>query len=495
MWTALDQAGYWQGEIVDRRKDNTLYPKWIAISAVHDVEGNITHYIASFTDITERKMAEAQISQLAYHDTLTGLLNRFSLKSQLEQALAMAHRDQRALAVMFLDMDRFKTINDTLGHAVGDKLLMEVANRLRNSVRESDIVARPGGDEFVVVLTEVEDATAAARLADKILQVLGQRYRLGKNELHSTVSIGLAFYPNDGDDGETLMKNADTAMYHAKSQGRNNIQFFTAEMNQVALKRLMLDQDLRVAVETRQFELHYQPQLDSRDGRIVGVEALVRWRHPRDGLISPGEFIPVAEETGLILQLGEWVLDEACRQLRAWQDVGIKDVTMAVNLSAHQLRSPVLLTQVAHALEKHGLAGTDLELEITESAAMHDPAASISQLKALRDLGVRLSIDDFGTGYSSLSYLKLLPIHTLKLDQSFVRDIETDSNDVAICTATIALAHNLGLAVIAEGVETEAQRLLLTSHQCDFMQGYLFSKPLPAEAALAFIKGRLAPPK
>ena len=492
MWAALGEAGYWQGEVLDRRKDGTHYPKWISISVVRDVEGNISHYIASFTDISERKQAEAHISQLAYHDILTGLLNRFSLNSQLEQALAMAHRDQRALAVMFLDMDRFKTINDTLGHAVGDKLLITVAKRLRESVRESDIVARLGGDEFVVVLTEVEDATAVARLADKILQVLAQPYLIGKNALHSAASIGLAFYPDDGEDGETLMKNADTAMYHAKSQGRNNIQFFTAEMNQITLKRLKLDHDLRMAMETKQFELHYQPQLDSRDGRIVGVEALVRWRHPHEGLISPAEFIPVAEETGLILQLGEWVLDEACRQLRAWREEGLADVTMAVNLSAHQLRSPALLAQVAHALEKHGLPGADLELEITESVAMHDPAASISQLQALRDLGVRLSIDDFGTGYSSLSYLKLLPIHTLKLDQSFVRDIESDSNDVAICTATIALAHNLGLAVVAEGVETEAQRLLLTSHQCDFMQGYLFSKPLPAEAALAFIKGRIA---
>jgi diguanylate cyclase (GGDEF)-like protein/PAS domain S-box-containing protein len=494
MWTALEEAGYWQGEVVDRRKDGSHYPKWLSISVVRDVEGNISHYTASFTDITERKQAEAHISQLAYHDTLTGLLNRFSLNSQLEQALATARRERHAMAVMFLDMDRFKTINDTLGHAVGDELLMEVAKRLRENVRDSDIVARLGGDEFVVVLTEVEDATAAARLADKILQVLAQPYRIGESELHSTASIGLAFYPNDGEDGETLMKNADAAMYHAKSQGRNNIQFFTAEMNQAAVKRLKLDHDLRVAVETKQFELHYQPQLDSRDGRIVGVEALVRWRHPHEGLISPAEFIPVAEETGIILPLGEWVLDEACRQLRAWRDDGLADVTMAVNLSAHQLRSPALLAQVAHALEKHGLPGVDLELEITESVAMHDPAASISQLKALRDLGVRLSIDDFGTGYSSLSYLKLLPIHTLKLDQSFVRDIESDSNDVAICTATIALAHNLGLAVVAEGVETEAQRLLLTSHQCDFLQGYLFSKPLPAEAALAFIKGRNTAP-
>jgi len=466
--------------------------KWVSerCETHYGAQGKPLGSTGTVQDITERKMAEAQISQLAYHDVLTGLLNRFSLQSQLEQVLAMAHREQRALAVIFLDLDRFKTINDSMGHAVGDALLKDVAYRLRDNVRDSDIVARLGGDEFVVVLTDVDDATAAARVADKLLQVLAQSYRIGENELHSTASIGVAFYPNDGKDGETLMKNADTAMYHAKSQGRNNVQFFTDEMNQAAVKRLMLDHDLRVAVENQQFELHYQPQLDSRNGRAVGVEALVRWRHPREGLVSPAEFIPVAEETGLILPLGEWVLDEACRQLRAWRDDGIKDLTMAVNLSAHQLHSPVLLAQVAHALEKHGLAGADLELEITESVAMHDPDASISKLKALRGLGVRLSIDDFGTGYSSLSYLKLLPIHTLKLDQSFVRDIESDSNDVAICTATIALAHNLGLAVIAEGVETEAQRLLLTSHHCDFMQGYLFSRPLPAEAALAFIKGR-----
>jgi len=492
MWSALDQTGFWQGEIVDRRKDNSLYPKWLSISVVIDPDGETTHYVASFTDISARKEAAAQISQLAYHDVLTGLLNRFSLQHQLDQAMAMAHREQHALAVIFLDLDRFKAINDTLGHAVGDGLLIEVAHRLRLNVRSSDIVARLGGDEFVIVLTEVEDVTAVARLAGKIRQALAQPYSIGEIAINSTASLGSAIYPNDGEDGEALMKNADTAMYHAKSQGRDNFQFFTAEMNQAAIKRLTLDNDLRVAVETRQFELFYQPQLDSRDGRIIGVEALVRWRHPRNGLISPAEFIPAAEETGLILRLGEWVLDEACRQLCAWRDGGLHGITMAVNLSAHQLHSPVFLEHVTQALKKHRLQGADLELEITESVAMRDPDSSISQLRALRNLGVRLSIDDFGTGYSSLSYLKLLPIHTLKLDRSFVRDIETDSNDVAICTATIALAHNLGLAVIAKGVETEAQRLLLTSHQCDFMQGYLFSKPLPAEAALAFIQRKSA---
>ncbi|WP_238376434.1 bifunctional diguanylate cyclase/phosphodiesterase [Thiobacillus denitrificans] len=491
-WASLEQTGYWQGEIIDRRKDGTLYPKWMAVSVVRDADGVLTHYVASFTDITERKLAEAQIKHLAYHDPLTGLSNRFSLQTQLDQTLALARREQRTLAVVFLDLDRFKSINDSLGHALGDQLLVEVARRLRDNVRDSDIVARLGGDEFVVVLTEVGDAAGAARVADKLLGALVPRYRIGGHALHTTASIGISLYPHDGDDADALMKNADTAMYHAKSQGRDNVQFFTPEMNQSVLKRLQFDHDLRVAVEAGQFELHYQPQINSTSGRVVKVEALVRWQHPREGLVSPAEFIPIAEETGLILPLGEWVLNEACRQLRLWRDAGITDLTVAVNLSAHQLHSPALIPMVARTLGNHGLEGADLCLEITESVAMRDTTASIAQLQALRDLGIHLSIDDFGTGYSSLSYLKLLPIDTLKLDQSFVCEIEFNPSDVAICAATIALAHSLGLEVVAEGIETETQRRLLASHRCDFMQGYLFSAPLPAERALAYIREQQA---
>ncbi|MFA6313832.1 MAG: EAL domain-containing protein, partial [Sterolibacterium sp.] len=488
MWRSLGQKGYWQGELWNRRKDGNIFPEWLSVSVASDLAGQPTHYIACFTDISERKASEDHITHLAHHDALTGLLNRYSLQGRLEQALATIRREQRALAVMFIDMDHFKNINDILGHAVGDELLMEVARRLRDGVRDSDVVARLGGDEFVLVLTEVDNATAAARVADKILRALGEPYAIGEEELHVTPSIGLAFYPDDGDDCETLMKHADIAMYHAKSQGRNNVQFFTAEMNQAAVERLSLDHDLRVALEERQFELHYQPQLDASSGSVVGVEALVRWRNPRDGLVSPVKFIPVAEETGLIIPLGEWVLNEACRQLRAWRQEGLNGVTMAVNLSAHQLRSPTLLAYVTQTLERHGLTGIDLELEVTESVAMANPDASIGQLQNLRDLGVRLSIDDFGTGYSSLNYLKRLPIHTLKLDRSFVNDIETDANDVAICTATIALAHNLGLRVVAEGVENAAQHNFLATLRCDTLQGYLFSRPIPALAALAYIQ-------
>ncbi len=482
LWAALRETGYWQGELWDRHKDGEIYPKWAAISVIRDAKGDITHYIASFTDISERKAAEERIQHLAHHDTLTGLFNRYNLESRLDQALLSARRDGEMLAVMFIDLDRFKVINDTLGHHIGDLLLKEVARRLQASVRESDIVARQGGDEFVVVLTGLDDATDAASVSGKILHSLALPYDIEEHRLHTSPSIGITIFPEDGSTAEMLMKNADTAMYFAKEQGRNNIQYFTAAMNATAGERMEIERDLRTAIADRQFELFYQPQVRTSDNRPCGVEALIRWRHPVRGLIPPLRFIPIAEETGLIEAIGQWVLDEACRQRAAWRQDGIEHLRMAVNLSAHQLRAPDLVERVRTAIATHGLKEGDLELEITESVAMSDPQRAIEKLQALRGLGVTLAIDDFGTGYSSLAYLKRLPIQVLKLDREFVRDIETDPNDAAISAATLALAHGLGLQVVAEGVETVAQRDFLAAHHCDVLQGYLFGKPEPAAA-------------
>jgi diguanylate cyclase (GGDEF)-like protein/PAS domain S-box-containing protein len=490
MWRSLQDSGHWRGELWDRKKSGEVYPKWASISAIRDVDQSVMFYVASYSDISELKANEARINYLAHHDPLTGLINRYNLENRLDQAILTAHRDRLRVAVMFIDMDRFKTINDTLGHHIGDLLLVEVARRLRGSVRESDIVARLGGDEFIVVLTSMTDAMDAAPIAEKILRSLGQSYSLGGKELYSSPSIGIAVYPGDGQDGPTLMKSADTAMYHAKEHGRNNVQYFTAAMNTAASERLGLENDLHLALRTDQLHLHYQPQVCARDGKIFGVEALARWRHPVLGNVHPLKFIPIAEEAGLIEALGSWVLEEACRQLSAWRAEGIDNIRMAVNLSAQQLRSPNLVQSVAALLKDHGLKGSDLELEITESVAMENPEGAIGQLQALRNIGIQLAIDDFGTGYSSLAYLKRLPIQMLKLDRTFVRDIETDPSDAEISAATLALAHNLGLKVIAEGVETEAQRDYLIQHQCDFMQGYLFSKPLSADKTLKYIRDR-----
>jgi diguanylate cyclase (GGDEF)-like protein/PAS domain S-box-containing protein len=487
IWQSINEQGAWLGEIWDRRKDGSIYPKLLNISVVRDAAGAITHHIAAFSDISAQKAAEEKIRHLAHHDTLTGLPNRFMLEGRLEQALATARRTGERLAVMFIDLDRFKVINDTLGHQTGDGLLIEVARRLRDSVRESDVVARLGGDEFVVVLTGGGAELAAAHVAAKILASVAEPCRIAGHELTTTPSIGIAVFPGDGDSVEALMKNADVAMYHAKAQGRANYQFFAAEMTRAATERLQLENNLRTALREGQFLLHFQPQLDMSDGRVTGFEALVRWQHPGEGMISPLKFIPIAEETGLIGPLGEWILDEACRCLSAWRAQDIANVRMAINISAQQLRQKDFVARVAGILAAHGLTGEDIELEITESLAMQDPAATIDILKALRGMGVLLAVDDFGTGYSSLSYLKLLPIHRLKLDRSFVRDIESDPNDAAICAATIALAHNLGLEVVAEGIETRPQHDYLRRLGCDFGQGYLFSRPLPAAAATAFV--------
>ncbi|MDP1526471.1 MAG: EAL domain-containing protein [Rhodocyclaceae bacterium] len=437
----------------------------------------------------ENQLAHEQIQYLAHHDSLTALDNRYSMGIRLEQALATVRRNAQPLAVLLIDMDRFKNINDTLGHLVGDKLLIEVARRLEISVRESDIVARLGGDEFIVVLTNLDAARDVMSVGSKILETLGQPYPVDGQVLHTTPSIGVSMFPEDGNDSETLLKHADTAMYHAKAAGRNRLQFFAAELTAAATQRMELEHDLRTTLDAGGLQLHYQPQVNAQSGRVCGFEALARWPHPQKGWIPPMQFIPIAEESGLIEQLGSWVLDQACRQLAEWQADGIHGIRMAVNLSAHQLRSPTLVDQVSACLTTHGLSAASLELEVTESVAMANPEQAIEQLRTLQRLGLHIAIDDFGTGYSSLAYLKLLPIQTLKLDKSFVRDIETDANDATISKATLALAHSLGLKVVAEGVETAAQRDFLVLHGCDILQGYLFGRPTPADECRQLLGG------
>jgi diguanylate cyclase (GGDEF)-like protein/PAS domain S-box-containing protein len=492
LWLALDKQDFWQGELWDRDKNGNVYPKQATISAIRDERGEIAHYLATFSDLTAQKATAEQIVHMAHHDPLTGLFNRHALQSQLERILAGARRDGSQVAVLLLDLDRFKDINDTLGHQVGDRLLVEMAQRLGNCVRASDVVARLGGDEFVVVLPDVENALSVAGVASKIRRSLADLYRIDEHSLYATPSIGVALFPIDGETPETLIRNADTAMYHAKSAGRNNFQFFTAAMNLLAMERLKLETALRQALEnstltSTQFRLEYQPQLHLESGRIVGLEALARWHHPQMGQVPPAKFIPVAEETGLIQPLGDWVFWEACRQLRAFKDQGVEGVRMAVNLSAQQLRDEALPSIVIGALACYDLQPAELEIEITESTAMRNPAATIAVLRQLNDIGIVLAIDDFGTGYSSLAYLKDLPIHRLKLDRSFVQDIGQNKKSAAICSATIVIGHNLGLDLVAEGVETPEQRSFLHELGCDAMQGFLYSKPMPADQVAAFI--------
>ncbi len=486
---ALDREGQWRGEVWDRAKDGREYPKWLSVTVLRGADGGISHHITSSIDVTEVKLAEARMQHLAHHDTLTGLPNRVHLLERLQGAIADARREGSQLAVLFIDMDRFKNINDTLGHQVGDGLLVEVGRRLRALVRETDLVARLGGDEFVVVLTHVgqRGADAAAKIGGQLLQALGRPYAVQGHELHSTPSVGISLFPADGAEPDTLMKNADTAMYHAKAQGRNNCQYFTPALNEARGERLALEVGLRGVIERNELFLHYQPQQDVASGRIVAFEALLRWRHPERGLIPPLDFIPIAEDTGLIEPIGSWVLDAALQQVAQWRRDGHAALRVAVNLSAQQLRLDSFAERVAQALTRHGLPGSALELEITESVAMRDPERTAALLRQLRHIGVALAIDDFGTGHSSLAYLKQLPLSCLKLDRSFVMDIERDANDAAICTATIQMAHSLGLGVVAEGVETAMQLEFLRRLGCDTVQGYHLSRPLPAADCGAFL--------
>ncbi|QYJ80699.1 EAL domain-containing protein [Shewanella acanthi] len=484
---ALEQTGFWQGEVWDRHKEGYEFPKWLMMSAVKDDTGTVSHYIASFTDISERKINEERIHFLAHHDSLTLLPNRHSLQSRLEDVFEEASISHKQIAVMFIDMDHFKNINDTLGHHVGDMLLLEVANRLKTIVGDDEIVARLGGDEFVVVLSDTEHDKVTA-VAEALCSGLNQVYLIDNKPLHSSPSIGISLFPIDGDSVEALMKNADMAMYRAKAAGRNNYQFFTSAMNTFVTERQKIEMGLRQAISRNELRLHYQPQIDIYTGQVVCVEALVRWHHSELGLVSPDRFIPIAEEIDMIIPIGQWVLEHALAQLAQWRQSGAHTLRMAVNLSAHQLRKESIVADIIDVLAKHQLGKGALELEVTESVAMLYPEQNAKLLAELRSHGIELAIDDFGTGYSSLSYLKLLPLDRLKLDRSFVKEIDSDPNDAAISAATILMSHELGLTVVAEGVENEEQLKLLTAMGCDLVQGYYYSKPLIAEECFAFIQ-------
>jgi diguanylate cyclase (GGDEF)-like protein/PAS domain S-box-containing protein len=489
MWETLATQGRWQGEIWNRRKDGSVYPEQLSIIRVLDAQGEVIHYIGISSDITQHKEAQARIQRLAHFDPLTGLPNRALLNDRVSHDLSTAQRHQAQLAVLFVDLDHFKNVNDTLGHRVGDELLVAIAGRLKAVVRDVDTVSRQGGDEFILILPDT-GADGAAHVAGKLLEAVAQPCQIEGFDLTVTLSIGIALYPGDGEDFEALSRSADAAMYRAKHDGRNTYRFFTAEMQARSAHNLQMENALRRVLERNQLLLHFQPQLSLPDNRLIGVEALLRWQHPDLGMIAPADFIPLAEESGQILPIGEWALRTAVQQLKAWMDAGLAPMTMAVNLSAVQFRHPRLPERVAQILDEMKLPPQYLELELTESVAMDDAPAAIAIMDQLHARGVRMSIDDFGTGYSSLSYLKRFKVHRLKIDQSFVRDINQDPEDRAIVVAIISLAKSLGLQTIAEGVETEGQLAFLHEHGCNEVQGYYFSKPIPADEFEAFVRAR-----
>lgn len=496
MWASLNNTGAWKGEIWNRRKDGAIYPERLTITAVKDAKGVVTNYVASFSDITQHKAAEQEIKNLAFFDPLTQLPNRRLLMDRLQHALSSSARSRKAGAILFIDLDNFKNLNDTLGHDIGDQLLKSVAQRLETCVREGDTVARLGGDEFVVMLEDLsEDALEAAKqtesIAAKILSSMNVPYHLGQFEHHSTPSIGVALFTDSDDVSvDDLLKHADIAMYQAKKEGRNTLRFFDPKMQESITTRASLENELRKALAQDQFRLFYQPQVDDQQ-RIVGAEALIRWQHPIHGIVSPLEFIPLAEENGLILPIGRWVLETACAKIKSWErDLQSRDIVLAVNVSAKQLRQADFAAQVQEIILRNQIDPSHLKLELTESMLQDSIEDTILTMMALKQVGIRFSLDDFGTGYSSLQYIKRLPLDQLKIDRSFVRDIVTDIGDKAIVTTIVAMARSLDIAVIAEGVETKAQSQLLLDLGCRQFQGYLFGKPVSADEFDALLKYR-----
>ena len=487
IWRTAAREGGWHGEVWGVNAEGEDYPQWASLTAVRENDGAISHYIGMFADISARKSAEARVQQLVNFDSLTDLPSRALLQQRLPDMLAGHRYADSILGVLFIDLDRFKNIADTFGHRASDEILRQVATRLQGCIGREDLLCRHGGDEFVLVLANVDHATELARRASLVREALARPMWLDGTELVLTASIGISVFPQDGDNADELLRRADAALHHAKAEGRDNVQFFTESLNARAAEFLQLEHSLRRALGRHEFRLHYQPQIDMRTGQLVGMEALVRWQHPSLGLVAPSKFIPVAEDTGMIVAIGEWVMLEACREAQRWRELGLADVPVAVNLSANQFRAGVR-DCVARALAYSGLPANRLELEVTESLVMGAADQVIASLRELKEMGLILSIDDFGTGYSSLSYLKRFPIDRLKIDRSFVCDITTNPDDAAITTAIIHLGHNLRLHVVAEGVETRQQWDFLREQGCDQAQGYWISKPLDSEALLEFLR-------
>jgi diguanylate cyclase (GGDEF)-like protein/PAS domain S-box-containing protein len=489
MWAEIGKMGYWQGEIWNRRKNGEVYPQMLSISAVRNEYQQVTHYVSVFSDISQLKDAVNRLDYLAHHDPLTDLPNRLLLFARLEHCIELSMRERRSFAVLMIDLDRFKDVNDCYGHLAGDELLQQVAVRLSGRLRSVDTVTRLGGDEFALLLEDLSHPQDAALVASDIIESLSDSWSLSIGvEVRVGVSIGISLFPDHGNTSEELLQHADAALYRAKAEGRGNFKYFSEQLTEVAIRRIHLESFLRRAMANQELEIYYQPQIDIRSGAIIGAEALLRWHHPEEGMIPPSQFISVAEETGLIGDIGQWVLRSVCYQGQRWLEMGKQPIRLAVNVSPHQFRHGDLVASLTAILDETRFPAEYLELELTESAVMERESEAVHILQSLRTLGVRLAIDDFGTGYSSLAYLKRFPLDILKIDKSFIDDIPDLEDDKEIASAIIGMAHNLRLKVLAEGVETEAQLNFLREHGCDFYQGYYKSPAVPAQAFVAFLQ-------
>ncbi|MGB3211177.1 MAG: EAL domain-containing protein [Desulforhopalus sp.] len=488
MWQRLQEDGYWSGEIWNRKKNGEIYPVVLSINTIRESNGTISHYVAVFNDITEKKLKEDKIQYQAYHDALTRLPNRYQAKNRLEKAIRNARKSRTKVGVLYLDLDHFKNINDSLGHAIGDRLLQEIGKRLVQTVQEKDLVGRLGGDEFLVITEGITSDRQLIELAERLKTCFSQPFLTEGHELKITASIGVTLCPDDGENVITLAKNSDMAMYRSKEQGRNSYSFFVPEMSENILRRMELEKDLKQAIEEKQFSMFFQPKVCPQSNKVVGLEALVRWIQPDGTLINPADFIPLAEETGLIIPLGELVLEESCLAIQQLDALGLEQMSVAVNLSPVQFEQSNLVSRVISILDQHGISPSRLELEITETTMMTNIDNCIATLNLLVEKGISISIDDFGTGYSSLYYLKNLPINTLKIDRSFIKNITRNSCDARIVETIILMAQKLGINVIPEGVETGEQLHMLSNFGCSQVQGFYYSKPLPLEDLIRYLR-------